>query len=282
MTAPGAHPFAGTDLDLTGRAALVTGASSGIGAAIARRLAAAGATVALVARRIGRLEAVAAAITGAGGRALVVPADLTDPDTLDGLVDTVVARTGRLDALVAAAGIAPHLPLATLDRPAFDAVVALDLWAPLRLLQRARPHLARTRGAAVTIGSVDADRPSAGAAVYGAAKAGLGAAVVAVAKEWTDDGIRVNQIDPGLIRTEMAAATIAAVEAAGVPVGLVDGPGDPDHVAALAHLLVSDAGAFATATRFRLDGGALATGPFDVGVGATRTAPTSLHPDEPS
>ncbi len=275
------RPFAGTDLDLEGRAACVTGASSGIGEAIARRLATAGAAVALVARRRHRLDELATTITAEGGRAVAVPADLSDPGDLDTVIDRAVEDLGALDVMVHAAGAVDHMPVAELDRHRFDHLVDVDLWAPLRLSQLARPHLARRRGVVVTIGSVDADRPSAGATVYGAVKAGLAAAVVALAKEWADDGIRVVQVDPGLVRTPLAAATVADVEASGTPVNLVGRVGEPDEVAALVHLLVSPAGAFATATRFRLDGGALATGPFDVTIGSTRpAAPETTDPSD--
>lgn len=260
--------------DLRGRAAVVTGGSTGIGAATARVLAAAGAHVAVVARRPGPLDDTVAAIAADGGRAVAVPADLADDDQLDTVVDRCVEALGGLDVVVSNAGRAEHLPVAELDRARFDALVALDLWAPLRLAQLAHPHLAASdAGVLVTVGSIDAWRPSAGAAVYGAAKAGLAAATVALAKEWAADGVRVVQVDPGLVRTPMAAGAVADVEAAGARINLAGRVGEPHEIAALVLYLVSPAGRFADAASFRVDGGALALGAFDLSVGATRPTP---------
>lgn len=266
---------AATDLfDLTGRAALVTGGSTGIGAATAAILAAAGAHVALVARRAEPLARTVAAIEADGGHAVAIPADLADATQLDRVVDRAVDALGGLDIVVSNAGRAEHLPIDELDRDRFDALVGLDLWAPLRLAQLAHPHLARSgSGVLVTIGSIDATRPSAGAAVYGAAKAGLAAATVALAKEWADDHIRVVQVDPGLVRTPMAAGAVADVEAAGARINLVGRVGEPHEVAALVLYLVSPAGGFANGATFRVDGGALALGPFDLTIGSTRPTP---------
>ena len=269
-----AGPTAAELFDLSGRTALVTGGSTGIGGATAALLAASGAHVAIVARRAEPLDRAVAAIESDGGRAVAVVADLSDDAQLDTVVGRAVEALGGLDIVVSNAGRAEHLPIAELDRPRFDALVALDLWAPLRLAQLAHPHLARSdSGVLVTIGSIDATRPSAGAAVYGAAKAGLAAATVALAKEWVDDGIRVVQVDPGLIRTPMAAGAVADVESAGARINLAGRVGEPDEVAALVLYLVSRAGAFANGATFRVDGGALALGPFDLTVGSTRPTP---------
>ena len=242
--------------DLTGRRAVVTGASAGIGAAIAVRLANAGADVVAVSRS-GRVPEAAGSV-----RSLV--ADLSDAEAVDGVIDEAVDRLGGLDILVNNAGRADWRSLRELDRQYFDGLIGLNLWAPLRLCQRAHPHLAAGGDSAVVmIGSVDAVRPSAGGAVYGAAKAGLGAATVALAKEWRADGIRVTQVDPGLVDTPAAARVIGELAAAGSSVNIADRAGRPDEIAALVHYLVAPAGRFATGVSFRLDGGAVALGPFD-------------------
>ncbi|MXZ98412.1 MAG: SDR family oxidoreductase [Acidimicrobiaceae bacterium] len=243
-------------LDLTGRRAVVTGASSGIGAAIAVRLADAGADVVAVSRS-GRAPEAEGSI-----RPLV--ADLSDPGGVDGVIPAAVAELGGLDILVNNAGRADWLPLSDLDREHFDGLIGLNLWAPLRLCQLAHPHLAAGGDSAVVmIGSVDAVRPSAGGAVYGASKAGLAAMTVALAKEWRDDGIRVTQVDPGIVDTPMAAEIIHELDAAGAPVNIAGRAGEPGEIAALVHYLVAPAGRFANGASFRLDGGALALGPFD-------------------
>ena len=191
-------------------------------------------------------------------------ADLSDPSDVDGVIPAAVAELGGLDILVNNAGRAGWLPLQDLDREHFDALMGLNVWAPLRLCQFAHPHLvAADEAAVVMIGSVDAVRPSAGAAVYGATKAGLGAVTVALAKEWRADGIRVTQVDPGLVDTPMAAEIIRELSEAGASVNIADRAGKPDEIAALVHYLVAPAGRFANGASFRLDGGALALGPFD-------------------
>ena len=236
---------------------MVTGASAGIGGAIAVRLAGAGADVVAVSRS-GRVPEAEGSI-----RPLV--ADLSDAEAVDGVIEEAVAALGGLDILVNNAGRGDWLPLGQLDREYFDGLVGLNLWAPLRLCQLAHPHLASSDDAAVVmIGSVDAVRPSAGGAVYGATKAGLAAVTVALAKECRADGIRVTQVDPGMVDTPMAAEVIGELAAAGVSVNIAGRAGRPDEIAALVHYLVAPAGRFATGTSFRLDGGAVALGPFDM------------------
>ena len=236
---------------------MVTGASAGIGAAIAARLAGAGANVVAVSRS-GR-------VPEAGGSVRPLVADLSNAEAVDGVIDEAVAELGGLDILVNNAGRGDWLPLSELDREYFDELVGLNLWTPLRLCQLAHPYLAAGEdSAAVMIGSVDAVRPSAGGAVYGATKAGLAAVTVALAKEWRADGIRVTQVDPGLVDTPLAAEVIGELRAAGASVNIVGRAGEPDEIAALVHYLVAPAGRFATGTSFRLDGGAVALGPFDM------------------
>lgn len=247
--------------DLSGRRALVTGASSGIGAAIASRLAGAGATVVAVSR--------SGAVPESSGSIRPLVADLSQRAQIDEVVPRAMAELGSLDILVNNAGRADWAPVDELDPEDFDRVVTLNLWAPLRLCQHAHSHLARSDGAAVVmIGSVDAVRPSAGGAVYGATKAGLGAATVALAKEWMGDGIRVTQVDPGLVDTPLSAGVVDSLEESGRIVNIVGRAARTDEIAGLVHYLVAPVGRFATGASFRLDGGALAMGPFDVGGGS--------------
>jgi NAD(P)-dependent dehydrogenase (short-subunit alcohol dehydrogenase family) len=162
------------------------------------------------------------------------------------------------------AGLGAFVDLPDVDRSHFDTMVGLNLWAPLRLCQRAHPHLAASSEAAVVmIGSIDAIRPSGGAAVYGATKAGLMGITVALAREWADDGIRINQINPGIIDTPMAADAIDGLSGSGVRYNIAGRPGTGDEIAAQAHYLVAPAGRFATGRSFEIDGGALSLGPFD-------------------
>lgn len=246
--------------DLTGKRALVTGASAGIGAAIALRLAGAGADVVAVSRR-GTLPS----SSEPSDRLHPLAADLTVAEQLDTVVDRTVAELGGLDILVNNAGRGDWRALDEIDRGYFDEFIGLNLWAPLRLCQLAHPHLATGRDPAIVmIGSVDAVRPSAGGVIYGASKAGLAAATVALAKEWGGDGIRVTQVDPGIVETPMSSEVVPKLNAIGFPVNVVRRAGTPEEIAGLVHYLVSPLGGFATGVSFRLDGGAVAMGPFDV------------------
>ena len=241
--------------DLAGRRAIVTGASAGIGAAIATRLAAAGAHVVAVSR--------SGSSPSGDGRIDGLAADLSEPAQLDRVIGDGVDLLGGLDILVNNAGIADFVALADVDRDHFDAMVELNLWAPLRLCQQAHPHLASSGDAAVVmIGSIDAIRPSGGAAVYGATKAGLMGITVALAREWADSGVRINQVNPGLVDTPMAADAIAGLTAQRARFNIVDRPGFGDEIAAQVHYLVAPVGRFATGRSFEIDGGALSLGPF--------------------
>lgn len=251
------------DLSLDGRRALVTGASTGIGAAIAARLRAAGAEVVGASRR-------GIAPDGVVG----IRADLLDDHDVDHLVDRTVAELGGLDILVNNAGGAEWRQLEHIDRTYFDQLMGLNVWVPLRLAQKARRWLqASGTGAMVMIGSVDAVRPSAGAAVYGATKAGLGAITITLAKEWMDDGIRVNQINPGLVDTPLAAEAVEQIQADGARINLAGRVGMPEEIAALAHLLVAPAGGFINGACLPADGGALVLGPFDLANSDPHQAP---------
>jgi NAD(P)-dependent dehydrogenase (short-subunit alcohol dehydrogenase family) len=251
--------------DLTGRVAIVTGASSGIGAAIGRVFAEAGCAVALVARRADRLAELVSELTSEGLTAYAIAADLGEQSDVDRIVPEVIERFGHLDILVNNAARDRDTLLVDLDRAELDWMIDVNLWAPIRLCQLAHPYLAASDAAAiVNIGSVDGTRPSAGAIAYGATKAGLTAMTVALAKEWSADGIRVNIIEPGLIRTEMAAPLIEQAEAAGINVNPARTFGEPEQIAAMALYLASPAGRFTTGTTYRVDGGALISGPFDM------------------
>jgi NAD(P)-dependent dehydrogenase (short-subunit alcohol dehydrogenase family) len=194
----------------------------------------------------------------------VLVADLSDPAQLETVVDRSVAALGHVDILVNAAGQADWALALETDRASFEAHLTLNTWVPLRLAQLAYPHLAASEdGVVVMVGSVDAIRPSAGASAYGASKGALAALTVVLAKEWASKGIRVVQVDPGLVRTPMASKAVAAIDSGDRHANLVGRPGEPAEVAGLVRYLVSPKGRFATGTSFRLDGGALATGPFD-------------------
>jgi NAD(P)-dependent dehydrogenase (short-subunit alcohol dehydrogenase family) len=113
------------------------------------------------------------------------------------------------------------------------------------------------------IGSVDAERPSPGSVVYGATKGALSAATVALSKEWMAAGIRVNQVNPGLVDTQLTSEIVHSLKESGESINIVGRVGLPDEIAGLVHYLVAPVGRFANGASFRIDGGALALGPFD-------------------
>ncbi|MGW1343323.1 SDR family oxidoreductase [Kribbella sp. NPDC002412] len=193
----------------TSRIALVTGAASGIGAAIATRLAADGASVALLARRRDRLEKVAAQIAESGGTALVVPADVTDADSVAAAAELVQERFGDLDLLVNNAGLMNVVPFA--DGPADDwrRTVDVNLSGVITVTHAFLPALRRSAATRTTdlinVSSLAADRFQPGMAAYGASKAGVSYLTRALRTELAAEGIRVTNLEPGMIDgTELA------------------------------------------------------------------------------
>ncbi|GAB2666045.1 SDR family oxidoreductase [Kribbella swartbergensis] len=193
----------------TSRIALVTGAASGIGAAVATRLAADGAAVALLARRRDRLEKLAAEISESGGTAFVVPADVTDPDEVAHAAHLVQDRFGDLDLLVNNAGLMKVVPFG--DAPAEDwrRTVDVNLSGVLTVTHAFLPALKRSAATRTTdlvnISSIAADRFMPGMAAYGASKAGVSYLSRALRTELAGEGIRVTNVEPGMIDgTELA------------------------------------------------------------------------------
>ncbi|MDJ0388731.1 SDR family oxidoreductase [Roseomonas sp. E05] len=192
---------------LEGRAALVSGASRGIGLAIARRLAAEGAQVMLVARSAALLEAEAAALPGAAAFA----ADLTQPEAAGQAVAAAVASFGRLDLLVHSAGATRRGDFLALPDEAWADGYALKLFGGMRLCRAAWPHLVAAAGAAVLIAGIGGRLASADFTIGGSVNAALINLTKALADRGIRDGVRVNAINPGNIRTDRLAGRIAAL-----------------------------------------------------------------------
>jgi len=192
---------------LQGRIALVTGASRGIGAAVARRYAAEGAHVVLVARTVGGLEETDDAIRAAGGGATLVPLDLAEGIKIDELGARLFERFGKLDILVGNAGMIGVLtPLTHMDPQVWEKVVAINLTANWRLLRSMDPLLRRSdagRAIFVTSGAARGVFPFWGA--YATTKAALEMLVRTYAAEVAEFGLRANIVDPGVVRTAMRA-----------------------------------------------------------------------------
>ncbi len=255
-----------TRFGLLGRRALVTGASAGIGFGIAQMLGEAGARVALVARNAAALDEACDKLGALGIDAVPLAADLLDPEEVDRVVDRAVEAMGGLDIVVNNAGMARWQSALDLERKNFDQHMALNVWAPLRISQLAHPHMVASPfpdRSIVMIGSIDGDRPSPGAAIYGATKGALQSMIVALAKEWRDDHIRVNLVAPGLVETPLAQSVVDGLDDNPVRINLADRAGHITEVGGMVLYLVSALGQFANGTCFTIDGGALASGPFD-------------------
>jgi NAD(P)-dependent dehydrogenase (short-subunit alcohol dehydrogenase family) len=187
--------------DMTGKAALVTGAAAGLGRATALLLAGAGAKVALVDRDETGLAETAALIDGF---TLIHPANLADPDACAAAVAATVEAFGRFDALCNVAGVFLPAHSADMAREAFELTLAVNLAAPFHLIQAALPHLLETKGAVVNVTSCAAHAGQAYCAAYCASKAGLTHMTKALAMEYIHRGIRFNAVAPGGMMTNLA------------------------------------------------------------------------------
>jgi 3-oxoacyl-[acyl-carrier protein] reductase len=241
--------------ELTGKIALVTGASRGIGRAIATALARQGATVVAAARGDNAAETVAA-IVAAGGRAETVSIDVTDSASLEALPGTIVSAHGRLDILVNNAGITRDQLLLRMKRDDWDAVLATNLTAAFTLTQAAmRPMLKQRGGRVIAVSSVVGQMGNAGQTNYAASKAGLIGFSKALAKEVASRGITVNVIAPGMIDTDMTRAVSDKAQvdwAAQIPLGRL---GAVDDIASAACFLASDEAAYITGHVLAVNGG---------------------------
>lgn len=192
---------------LQGRISVITGASRGLGAAIAKRFAGEGSHVVLVARTLGGLEEVDDAIRAAGGAATLVPLDLTEFDRIDEMGAALARRFGRIDVLVGNAGILGTLsPMGHIETQVWDRVIAVNLTANWRLIRSFDPLLRASdsgRAIFVTSGAADGAHPYWGA--YAVSKAALEAMVKTWAGEVTKTPVKVNLVDPGALRTSMRA-----------------------------------------------------------------------------
>jgi len=241
--------------DLTGKVALVTGASRGIGRSIAEKLAAQGAIV-VAAARGDNAAATAAAICQACGRAEAVGVDVTDSSALESLPGSIVATHGRLDVVVSNAGITRDQLLMRMKREDWDAVIATNLTATFTLSQAAmRPMIKQRSGRIIAVSSVVGQMGNAGQTNYAASKAGLIGFVKALAREVASRQVTVNVIAPGMIETDMTRAVAEKAQtnwAGQIPLGRL---GSVDDVAAAACFLASDEAAYITGHVRAVNGG---------------------------
>ena len=239
--------------DLTGKTALVTGASGGIGAEVARVLHGAGATVGLSGTRVGPLEALAAEL---GGRAHVLPCDLSDPVAVEALPKLATQAMGGLDILVNNAGITRDGLMLRMSDEDWDAVVAVNMTATFRLSRGAlRPMMKARWGRIINISSVVAVGGNPGQANYAAAKAGVIGMSKSLAAEVASRNITVNCVAPGFIATAMTDRLSDDQKTAllsGVPAGRM---GTAAEVAAAVLYLASPEAAYVTGSTLHVNGG---------------------------
>ncbi|WP_410562434.1 glucose 1-dehydrogenase [Amycolatopsis sp. cmx-4-61] len=240
-----------TDQALSGRIALVTGGTRGIGLATARALAEAGATVVLTGRDEARAKEAAASV-GASGLAL----DVTDAKAVSSLVRGVAKEHGRLDIVVANAGIMEDALLGMIREDLVDTTLSTNVAGTLHTVQAAaRAMMRKKTGAIVVLASIVGEYGSAGQTVYAASKAAVANIAKSAAKELGRSGIRVNAVAPGVIETDLTAGLSedAKAENAGkTPLGRL---GRPEEVANAIRFLVSDEASFITGQVLGIDGG---------------------------
>ena len=254
------------NLGLAGRRAIVTGGSKGLGRAIAAELLAEDAQVAICSRHEAELEATAAELRKEGGTVVALACDVTDPDQVTEFIEAAASGLaaegggdGGIDILVNNAGLLPpakQIYKADLDE--WQTVMDINLRAPWYLSKLVHPHMkSRGGGAIVNVSSTSGLHHDIGLGVYGISKAGVVMLTEVCAKEWARDGIRVNAIAPGIVKTQLAGSIIEYMQARNMKPNPMNMLGEPEDIAKLVRFLVSDDSRYMTGSIIRIDGGEL-------------------------
>lgn len=246
-------------IHLQDKVAIVTGASKGIGEAIAQYLAAAGAAVVINSRKQEQIDEVAENINNAGGKCVAIAGNVGDASDAQALIDKTVEMFGKIDILVNNAAANPvYGPVLECESWAFDKIMNVNVKASFYLSKLAHPHMkAAGGGSIINISSIEAMTPDEGLGIYSVSKAALNMLTKVCAKEWGPDNIRVNSICPGFIKTKFSQALWSNEQwmkmfMKMVPIKRI---GTTDEIASLALFLASDASSYCTGSYFTADGG---------------------------
>lgn len=254
------------DLNLRNKVGIITGASRGIGAAIACALAREGCKLVLAARSTDELNAVAAEVRTLGGQALVNTANLMQPEAVQPLVESTIKEYGRLDFVVTNAGTAKQGDFLQLTDDDWSEGFGLKFFGHMRLLRAAWPHLVVSKGAVVIIAGAAGRTPSADSMITGSVNSALMNFTKALADRGVADGVQVNAVLPGAIRTDrflkrvqkaMKAQAISAIEAERnmVTKGKITRIGEPGEIASVVAFLLSPHGGYLQGSLIDVDGG---------------------------
>jgi NAD(P)-dependent dehydrogenase (short-subunit alcohol dehydrogenase family) len=248
------HPF-----DLTGKVAIVTGSSRGIGRSIALTMASLGAKIVVSSRKREACEPVAEEIRAKGGEAIVIPCNISRREEVEALVAGAREQLGGVDILVCNAAVNPYYgPLAGIEDSAFDKVMNSNVKSNLWLCNLAIPHMVeRGGGSVVIVSSIAGLQATPGLGAYAVSKAADFALARQLALEWGPDNVRANCIAPGLIKTDFARALWEdddrrAYRESGTPLRRI---GAPDEIGGVAAFLASPAASFITGEAITVDGG---------------------------
>lgn len=245
--------------DLTGKVALITGATRGIGLGIAEQMARHGAQVVISSNEVDATAAVAQQLRDQGLDVIGIACDVADRTQLQGLVDQSFAQRKRIDVLVCNAGVAPHMgPIASASDQEWDLTMNVNLRSVLWLTSMVIPAMAQRRdGRVILTSSLSSVRGNKAIGLYGLSKAGVAQLARNLAVEWGPSNICVNAIAPGLIRTEFAKPLLENPEVLARRLSLTPlrRPGEVNEIAGVAVMLASAAGAFITGQNLIVDGG---------------------------
>ncbi len=247
-----------SEFDLSGRAAIITGSSKGIGKAIARALGQQGATVVISSRKQEACDEVVAEFADEGIKALGVACHMGDPDQIQQLVAKTIAEFGSIDILVNNAAINPVFGgLEDADGGAFDKIMNVNVKGPWELAKAAYEHLKEVKGSIINISSIEGLSPGFGLGLYSVSKSALIALTKVMAREWGKEGVRANVICPGLVETKFSTALTSNQHIMDMVMAkqALQMLAQPEDMAGLAVYLASPASSFVTGGVFAADGG---------------------------